>query len=244
MKRIIRIPSLILAGTAAVALGAHSANAANSIAWGTPQNITGPSDVSTSGILVDAGDITSTISVNTVPFDVITGPGSGATDAYGHITVQYSGFAGAATTGLTGSYATILSNEVHGTSSGAPETITLSGLTVGHQYQIEYWANDFGDTAFKGAVLSGSPSVSLLSDNPSNSGGLGQFSIGTYVADASSLSFTYSEPSGLVAVIDAIQLRDQGVSVPEPSVWILDLLGGALVLVWSQRRRLRKVCVS
>jgi hypothetical protein len=244
MKRIIRMSSLILAGVAAVALGAHSANAANSIACGSGQNITAASDVSTSGTLVDAGDITSTVSVNTVPFDVITGPGSGATDAYGHITVQYSGSAGAGTTGLTGSYATILSNEVHGTSSGAPETITLSGLTVGHQYQIEYWANDFGDSAYKGAVLSGSPSVSLLSDNPANNGGLGQFSIGTYVADASSVSFTYSEPAGLVAVINAIQLRDQGVSVPEPSISILGALGGAIVLAWSQRRRLRKVGVS
>jgi hypothetical protein len=237
MKRIIRMPSLMLAGTVAVVLGVHSANAA-SIAWGAAHNITpgnGASDVSTLGTLMDAVAIGGSATVNGVSFVQITGA-SPVSD--GKVTVTYSSFAGAATTGLTFGYATILSYEVHTASDGSNQNVTLggtlSGLTVGHTYQVQYWANQQSPTG-NAAILSGSPSVTLLGDNGS---GLGQFAIGTFTADAIAQSFTYHATIGNIAVFDALQFRDITGVVPEPGTWIAGVLVvGALG--WSQRRRLR-----
>ncbi len=244
MKRI--SSGLILTVAIAVALGAHAANA-QIISWGLAQNIVGDTDVSTLGTLLDAGTVNHvndqfgnplpiTALVNGVPFSYLTNAsGSPATDSYGKISVAFANFAGTGVAGLSIAYGTILNFAYYG-GPGTSETVTLTGLLTGHQYLVEYWANN--PTTTSGAILSGLPSVTLLGDR-TGSGALGQFAIGTFTAiNNNDVSFTYSETGSNFEILNAIQLRDLS-AVPEPGTWICGALVAA-VLVGRERRRLRK----
>ncbi len=216
------------------------------ITWGSAMNISagnGNADVRNVGTLLDAGAVGAAAVtapgvggtvVNGVRFSTLSGPTTGATDFYHKISVTYSSMTTAGSGGTTSTYSTILSGLLYVKDVSA--TVTLSGLTAGHVYQVQYWAHQPG--APNGAVLSGSPSVTLLGDQPGTSTA-GQYAVGTFTASDTSLQFTYS-PVPTYAIIDAITLFDI-TAVPEPSTWI----GGAMaaaVLGWSQRRRLRKIC--
>jgi hypothetical protein len=113
----------------------------------------------------------------------------------------------------------------------ASADVTLSGLTVGLSYIVEYWAVD----------IDGGHGLTVLSDPVTLDTNVGQYVIGTFVADATRETFTYSSvllTSGN-GELTAIQLR-QGVleTVPEPSTMVLAGFG-VFGMLFAAGRRLR-----
>ena len=240
----------------AVLSAAASAASGATITWGAGQSITGNTDVSTAGSLKYAYNpgTTSTI-INGVPFVAVPTVGTAAPSASsgnGDFTVietqgqhLVGGYYGGSATGtfptLTTAYQALLGDFV---GSGFTESlqVTLGNLTAGQKYQVQVWANDsfsagtnlstFTPESLK-AVLDGTTQIST--NVPNVVGGLGQYSLGTFTADATSQTFLISAAGGSVdlygnaPVFSGMQLR----AVPEPT-----MLGGlALASLLTRRRR-------
>ena len=229
---------------------AMSARAAP-IAWGTPQTITGDSDVSTSGSLVYAYNIgsstgvSSTVTVNGVafqPFPIINFPARNSV-TLGSVTISESpgslfGYNFANSSGsygaLSAAYRALL-NE--GGGAGLPDTVTISlgGLSVGQEYLFQWWASNAANSSFVTTVTgSATNGVTLDSNLTNTAGGLGQFVTGTFTADGATqnIAFTGAANSPL---INAFQIR----AVPEPftSALILSGLASGCYSVWRRRKR-------
>ncbi len=170
----------------AATLSISTVPAAN-INWGVgAQNITGDSDVSTAGTLVDAfafGTETSALftTVNGVTFAPLVFPQFGAVttlspgnynfslNSGGHLTSYGNlGTPGiGAYAGLSSSYASLLGSGGSATSvSGdGPLTLTISGLMVGQTYQFQWWANNSSFTASSSDDGYQSPFTSATDNN-------------------------------------------------------------------------------
>jgi hypothetical protein len=101
---------------------------------------------------------------------------------------------------------------------GGSPTITVSGLSIATQYQIQFWASATGQALNE--TISGSSA--LNTDTGSN----GQFVVGTFTADALSQVLTATGTSGGENFIVANALTIG--TIPEPSAALLgglDLLG-------------------
>jgi hypothetical protein len=236
---------------------------AANITWGSAQNITGDSDVSTLGTLLYAynagGSGVSSATVNGVTFSTYVFPfyGSTSTTTTGNVTFTESpdflssynnlGPDSAPFSNLSPSYQTLLSS---GGSAGLADTITgtFGGLTAGNDYLIQWWSNDSAST-FGGVFVQtqasqiGGNSTVTLDSNLSNSvGELGQYAIGTFTATSSSVAFNLNSVTGL-PLINAFQVRDvTSAAVPEPgqvaaSLLLLFGIGG---YVWLKRRKAAK----
>jgi hypothetical protein len=127
-------------------------------------------------------------------------------------------------------YQAILSigREAYPTPSGS---FTFSNLVMNQQYELQVWVADYrGFTNNRTETItaagdSASPSLTYLdSDGPIH----GQFIIGTFTADATSLTFTMN--GNETAMYNAMQLR----AIPEPGA---ALLGGLGMLALLRRRR-------
>jgi len=123
-------------------------------------------------------------------------------------------------------------------------TFMLSGLTTDQDYLVEFWVNDSrltGSTEFRSqTITSGSATSGVMDFNSTNSeGGLGQFVIGTFTADAASQAFVIdgiaAPETVAVAQLNAIQVR----AIPEPGSLALLVVGGVAVLTLAKRFRLR-----
>jgi hypothetical protein len=234
--------------TTAVALGTTAAQA-GLVTWGTPTTISGDSDVSTTGTFIGAlnwgagvetvlgnptttvngvtftGDINAFPAGSSGPFSWTGGGGTAAFIASGH-------------PGLSTSYQDLFRGWASPLNAG-PRTLTLNGLTVGRTYQFQWWSDVNGNviTNTVQAIATAGNSVTLDSNTTDATGGLGQYVIGTFVADAATqnIAFTKSNPNASYSgAVNAFQLRDLGV-VPEPSTALfgLALTGATLV----RRRR-------
>jgi hypothetical protein len=253
---------LLSAALLATTLAAQAAPPVANITWGSAQNITGDSDVSTLGSLLyayNAGEagVTST-TVNGVLFSPYVFPHHPhQTTTTGSVTFTESpdylwsintlGTVVPPFDFLSGNYATLLSS---GGSANSLNTITatLGGLTGGRDYLIQWWSND---SAFiNGGIFiqtqasqAGNPSSVTLGSNLSNSvGGLGQYAIGTFTATDSFVEFDLNGIGGF-PLINAFQVRDVTSSaVPEPSqvAASLLLLFGIGGYVWLNRRKAAK----
>ena len=108
------------------------------ITWGSAMNITGSADVATVGTLNYAYDWNGTSgTVNSVPF---AGTTTTTTVGGGNIALS-SGWAGAQNTFLgPASYNNTLTGSIWAGSAG---TVTVGNLLSGHQYAIQFWANDY-----------------------------------------------------------------------------------------------------
>src|SRR3954454_13573906 len=134
MKKYLLILSIAAAG---------AVNAAT-ITWSTPQNITGDSDVSTAGSLVQASNISgASTTVNGVTFAPFLTAGGSATSgiftlvgSHGDYSQYLSGNGS-----FTPEYAALLSSGNFG-SDNSIMTLTISGLTAGTRYQFQVWIND------------------------------------------------------------------------------------------------------
>jgi hypothetical protein len=140
-------------GAAALALilGGAGQVHAGFITWGGAQNITGDADVKTDGALFGALNIgapgVSNATVNMVTFQAaaVTNPLSDTFGQFqfnaaggGFLATNSLGSSGAFFTSLSSGYQSLLSSGLH---DNAGFTLTISGLTVGDQYEFEWWNN-------------------------------------------------------------------------------------------------------
>ncbi|AHF94335.1 hypothetical protein OPIT5_12440 [Opitutaceae bacterium TAV5] len=228
---------------------------AAAITWGTPQNITGDTDVSTTGDIVYALNF-GRRSVSTDPDPVVNGvtftevwdtdipniisfastPGWSRTDAGNPSSYPNAEpFAS-----LSPSYKALLTSTVrviNADGSAGTFTFSLQGLTVGATYQIQIWVstarNTLADTIFS---TTGGGSVTLDANIKSGTseaelaGGLGQYVLGSFIATSPTQDITATSittASGR-AQINALQLREIS-SIPEPGT--VALTAGVLSLL-------------
>jgi autotransporter-associated beta strand protein len=188
------------------------------ITWNAPVTSAGDTDVSTAGAAVFAYAFGTADTVNGVPFtqatSITTAPGlsmSGwGTRNGGAFTTASSPFAG-----LSANYQNILVGALYSSTAGGTATVTLTGLVPGHLYAIQYWGNDpRGISPARSNFLSSASgnTVGCSECIPVAAGGLGQYSIGTFTANATSQAFTVvgASGSGTGPQMNALQLRDLG----------------------------------
>jgi hypothetical protein len=257
------LPAVLLA-TAILPQTLFAPPIATPITWGSAQNITGDSDVSTLGSLLYAYNIgasgVSSATVNGVAFSPYVFPGGGvSTTTTGSVTFTESpgllwssnilGVGSFPFGGLSVNYQTLLSS---GGSANNPGTLTgsLGGLTVGRDYLIQWWSNDSwvsGDYNQTQASQSGGNSTVTLDSNITNTeGDLGQYAIGTFTATSSFVDFDLDGNAGW-PLINAFQIRDVTSSaVPEPGqiAASLLLLAGIGGYVWLKRRKAAKAATA
>ena len=199
---------------------------AASINWGTPQTITtSAADVETQGLPVFAidasreGDGTSTITVTGKNGAEVTFQSFDAENAaeHAHFSSKFrnvahfhngsSDYGGIVDDGFWQG-----SESIDGeTPDFSSDTVNLTGLTIGQEYLVQYWAQDARrDPSFL-TVIDGSTNLQLdtnSADYPES----GQYVVGTFVADSASQTFTVSGTLNGVnnygrAQLNAIQLR-------------------------------------
>jgi hypothetical protein len=189
-------------------LAATSRPLAAPITWGTPATIASPADVSTNGTSVFAYDWnSSTQTVNGVAF---TAPGASVSLSSGFAGHNFGGFVtGTAppATSLDTAYKSILSGGQY-TSGASAETVTLNNLTIGHQYVAQLWVDDSRSYGIgRSETLAGGANTAVLDYNTADAvGGVGQFVIGTFTADATTQSLTLTGNAS--TQLNALQLRD------------------------------------
>ena len=119
-------------------------------------------------------------------------------------------------TDLSANYQSALTGAWWG--SGGASTVTLNGLTDNHIYLFQIWVDDSRGCCGWGRsadVTLGAITVTLDFNSTDAVGGVGQYAIGTFVASGGSRVITLG---GATPQINAIQVRDLGVSAPPPSV--------------------------
>jgi len=232
---------LIAAAACALSATAHAA----AISWSTPTNISGDSDVITTGTLVAARNFSQTqvtTTVNGVFFDIYPIP-NGANAIVGITGVASFGFsnlessdtaygsASAPFSSLSAPYQTLLGSGA-GSSSGATLTLTLLSLTNGTPYLFQWWTND-SDLNYGGlnSTTATATNAVTLDENTTNAiGGTGQWVSGTFTATGTTQAIFFSGPR---PEINGFQLR----AVPEPSTLALLALGGLAFGALAVRRR-------
>ena len=218
---------------------------AASIIWGAPTGIGADTDVSTNGTLVSAFNLGSsgvpTTAVNGVTFTGLVVSGTLATSGNfsfssspSMISTNSLGSGAAPFVNLSSSYKTLLSSAGGGVN--LPITLTISSLTVGAGYEFEWWAaNSIETTQYLDTATAGS--AVTLNTNPSATvGGVGQWVVGTFIADSPSEVISFNSTNG-GPIINAVQLRQT--SVPEPSSTLL-LIAAGLAGPWNPFRRRRE----
>ena len=139
--------------------------AQGSISWGTPANISGPSDVLTGDVVDTCNFSGGSLTVNTVPFSNCKQPDATSVTT-GNVTVSTPGpydvvdNTSAFTGSMPGNYGLLLgaadyaagNSGIPGSSEliAQPLTVTIAGLVSTDTYEIEIWVNDsrpsIGDT--------------------------------------------------------------------------------------------------
>lgn len=244
---------------AATMLGLLAASShAAIITWEAPHNITGSADVSTTGTLIGAVNLGSagvaSTTVNTVLFQALPilarpNPPGGFDDVVtlGDFTLTAStssgflqvanGFYGSASSPfntLPSDYQNLLSSAAN-IEQPNTFTLTMNNLNIGYSYQFEWWANLSGPL---GQLHSATATNTVsLNDNVSNlEGGLGQYGIGTFTANAGSQTVTFSAVGPANgAIANGFQLRQT--AVPEPGTGLLLGIGSCFSGLFLRSRR-------
>ena len=193
------------------------------ITWASPVNISGDADVSTSGILNYAETWGQNgAAVNGVTFAYVTSKTGDANVgiAFGStagIDKSGEGTGGVPYSGLSAVYKVLVKGTVWA-NVGTQGTVTLNNLTVSNLYQVQMWVNDSRGGNYATRVITlgsagGSP-VSLAhyvgGTATSPAGGLGQYVIGTFIADGASQVITVTDSCTAGAPgnqINSLQLR-------------------------------------
>jgi hypothetical protein len=239
--------SILGHGWLAIALLALSPAAASAavITWGSETDISADTDVSTTGTLIRAfhfGTSTATnATVNGVLFEAFNvsvgaiGNFSTTSDLAGNTSSASAPFSG-----LSPDYREVLGAAAFHSSSTS-FTLTMSGLTVGQSYLFQTWVNDSVGSFRTGfsVTVSAGDSAGLDRNTTNAEGGLGQYVIGTFVADTATQTIAYSndEIGGLVNAFQLRQLDTATSVVPEPASAVLWTLMGLTGSALMTRRR-------
>ncbi|MFO1523221.1 MAG: autotransporter-associated beta strand repeat-containing protein [Kiritimatiellia bacterium] len=181
---------------------------AATITWNAPATITADTDIKTLGGLVYAYDESNTsTTVNGVTF---AAGNSNSNLGSGNITM--SGFTGlnnttfSNPTGLSAAYAFLTKGAAYGNTGAA--TITLNNLATNHIYIPQVWVNDSRAATSRTETVtsSGGNTVTLNYNTTTLAGGAGQYTIGSFTANAASQAFTLTGSAS--SQLNAIQLRD------------------------------------
>ena len=185
------------------------------ITWGTATTISGDIDVNTNGTALYAyarGIVTGGTNVNGLTFTAATGNTSWGNVSFN---ASFTGntvnlFASNAVpfSGLSSAYKTLLQGGAFG--GATTGTVTLNGLTYGHNYVVQIWVNDSrgGALATRTETVTSGNLVTLAYDVIQAGGGVGQYVVGTFVANTTSQSFTLTSSSSVQ--LNAINVRDNG----------------------------------
>ena len=109
---------------------------------------------------------------------------------------------------LSAAYKAILTGGDY-TAAATPVTVTLNGLVSGHTYLSQVWVIDArsgADSRTETVTGGGGNTVTLDYTNSNSAGGLGQFSIGRFAANATTQALTLTGNSS--TQLNAIQVRD------------------------------------
>ena len=185
-----------------------SAAGAATVKWGEPKTIAKDTDVLTEGRRVFARCYGASVKVNGVGFTAGDHPRLAIA---GPENVEAATFGGdqAPFTELSEAYRTLIAGG--GWNDGAPGTITLKDLVVGHEYVLQIWVNDSRDYGIERnqTVKCGEadPGVTLKYNVARQVGGVGQWVVGTFTADAATLVIALNGNQS--TQINALQLRDK-----------------------------------
>ena len=229
----------VLAAVAAMAIGLSATVQASTVSWGAATTISGASDVSTSGSLVQAYALggSSALTVNGVTFSPVNISADTADMAVGVDALtaddigNYNGF-GPASSSLSAAYQTLIGSAAfEAYSNQTPLTLTLNGLNPGQTYQFEGWVNDSRPTVSWSETFADSSgnNVSLQFQTQSD---LGQFAVGTFNADSTG-SQTIVITGTLDSQLNAFQVR----TVPEPGTLGLFAIGSIALLAIGRKCR-------
>jgi hypothetical protein len=228
-----------------VALLAVEPAKAAPILWGSANTISGTSDVSVVGTLHASANFGgSDETVNGVLFNAF--PVSGNPTTVGNITLSSTGsllqftYSAPATTtapygDLPTEYKNILSPFAY--TDIQSQQVTVSGLTNGSAYAIQFWVQDPRNDGFVVGRTVTVGTTTLDVNTTDTLGGLGQWVVGTFTADATTQSFDLI-PGGSPAATyaNAVQVR----LVPEPSTLALAGIGLTALAGLEVRRRVRR----
>jgi len=219
------------------------------INWGSPTTISGAVDVDTTGTLFASANFGpgSNATVNGVVFDAF--PVSGTSTTVGNITLASSGglngftYSPPATTtspyvDLPLDYRNILSPFAY-TETAAQATV--SGLTIGGTYAVQFWVQDPRAEFGARTVTVGSQTLDV--NTTDTNGGLGQWILGQFIADATTQSFSVGPGPGgptPATYANAMQVR----LVPEPTQMVSVAAIGSALGMWRMRKLRRNGCDS
>lgn len=226
---------------------------ASFVNWGVATNISGDSDVSTTGMLVGAFNLGDTgpgdtgvadTTVNGVTFTGLVIPNGSKSVTSGNFTLAIAdsflssndfGSLSAPFSSLTAPYQALLSSAAG--DSATPFTLTMGGLTPGAAYEFEWWSNG-SQNAFSDILTTASATndVTLNLNTSASVGGVGQFAVGNFVADASPQVITFSSNDS--DVVNGFQLRV--IPAPEPATWAWGLATTAIAASALYRRKRAK----
>ena len=183
---------------------------ATGITWGTPTTISGNTDVNTSGSSLYAYAGTAT-TVNGVSFMAVSSGTTWGNVSFSSFGSFYAAFTATAApfNGLSTTYSNVLSSGAYG--GATTSTVTLNGLIAGRAYAVQIWVNDSrttGSGRTETVSSGGGNSVLLDYNNINAAGGIGQTTVGTFVAGSTSQAFTLTSSSSVQ--LNAISVRDNG----------------------------------
>jgi len=241
MKKSFNIFAAVTVTALALLLAVEPARAAT-INWGSPVTISGTLDVDTTGTLFASANFGSSGSetVNGVIFDAFTASGTSTT--VGNITLTSSGglsgftYSPPATTtapygNLPLEYRNILTPFVY--TDVQSQQVTVSGLTTGGTYAIQFWVQDPRAEFGARTVTVGSQTLDVNTTDAD--GGLGQWVLGQFIADATTQSFNVGPgPGGPTPATysNAMQVR----LVPEPTQMVSVAAIGSALGMWRMRK--------
>ncbi len=228
------------------------------ISWSSANGtaVSSDADVSTSGTLKYAYNFgatgVSSTTVNGVTFSpfAISTTTPVSTSTIGSVTLTESpellwaynnlGAGSAPFTNLNTGYRGLLSS-AGSASNPATITVTLSGLDAGKTYQLQWWASN--TAGIQGVDLETLNSVTATSGSDTTTlsarTGLGQYVLGTFLADATTQTFTLNSPvaGNTAPLINALQLRDITPTGVSESASTLPIVGLSLLGARALRRR-------
>lgn len=232
----LRLLGTILTCATVTFLYGPSASYGAIISWGAATTISGVTDVlnSSSGYQTDvfAYNLGTTVNstVNGVTFTGLEFGDVSSLDLsftayadgpFGSLNNPYNG--------LAPEYKALLQSAQFG---GTPATVTLKNLTIGMGYAVQLWIND-SRSVTRADTIDGS--ITLDFNTTDVDGGLGQFSVGAFTADATTQTIIINPLPSSETQLNAIQLRS--VVVPEPSNAVLIVgLGLGGFILWRRRR--------